>query len=285
MASYLLCTDLDRTLLPNGQAPEEPLARRRFALVAQNPEVAIAYVTGRDLGLVESAISEFQIPIPNFIIGDVGASIYHARPTGWEPDSDWHQAIASDWQGKSWQTLLPHLNAFNDLRIQDNQGITHCPHKLSFYTKSKERPEALLEGVQNLLNDVGFTSRIIWSYDEILECGLLDVLPASVSKYHAIEFIREKMAISRERCFFSGDSGNDLEVLESDIPSVLVANGTSDVRHLAIKNSRLMGNDEKLHLAQFIDDQNNGNYASGILQGLEHFFPELYRANPLEELR
>ena len=38
----LICTDLDRTLLPNGSQPESPLARPRFRALAARPEVSIA---------------------------------------------------------------------------------------------------------------------------------------------------------------------------------------------------------------------------------------------------
>lgn len=285
MENYLLCTDLDRTLLPNGQAPEDPLARRRFGLVAQMPNVSLAYVTGRDIALVEAAIAEYQIPVPDYIIGDVGASIYHATDNGWEPDSQWHQSLAHHWQDKSWQALLPIIEDLKELQLQDNQTDNACPHKLSFFTKGESRPNDLLQRVEELLHEANFNSRIVWSFDETRDCGLLDVLPLGASKYHAIDFIRVQLKLDKEHCFFSGDSGNDLEVLESDIPAVLVANGTSDVRHLAIQNARTLGNSQKLYLAQAIDDQNNGNYASGILQGLEHFFPELYHSNPLEETR
>ena len=53
----LICTDLDRTLLPNGVQPESPGARRRFAALASRPEVTLVYVTGRHRALVEQAIS------------------------------------------------------------------------------------------------------------------------------------------------------------------------------------------------------------------------------------
>jgi hypothetical protein len=42
----LICTDLDRTLIPNGPAPESPGARERFARLAARPEMAPAYVSG-----------------------------------------------------------------------------------------------------------------------------------------------------------------------------------------------------------------------------------------------
>ena len=37
----LLCTDLDRTLIPNGREPESPEARPWFRRLAAEPEVAL----------------------------------------------------------------------------------------------------------------------------------------------------------------------------------------------------------------------------------------------------
>ncbi len=66
----LICTDLDRTLIPNGPQPESPGARRRFAILAERPEVTLAYVSGRHRALVEDAITTYRLPTP----GPVGRS-------------------------------------------------------------------------------------------------------------------------------------------------------------------------------------------------------------------
>ncbi|MCI5139086.1 MAG: haloacid dehalogenase, partial [Candidatus Electrothrix sp. AR1] len=51
----LVCTDLDRTLLPNGPQPESPGARPAFTALAEDPRVRIVYVTGRSICLTEEA--------------------------------------------------------------------------------------------------------------------------------------------------------------------------------------------------------------------------------------
>ena len=76
--ALLLCTDLDRTLLPNGNQPESPEARRRFASFAARPQVRLAYVTGRHLALIEKAIANYVLPRPHFVIADVGTSLYES---------------------------------------------------------------------------------------------------------------------------------------------------------------------------------------------------------------
>ena len=39
----LLCTDLDRTLIPNGAQPESPGARQRFAALVAHDDILLAY--------------------------------------------------------------------------------------------------------------------------------------------------------------------------------------------------------------------------------------------------
>ena len=68
----LLCTDLDRTVLPNGPQSESQGARTLFAALAARPEVTLAYVTGRDRHLVEQAIANYSLPHPDYVISDVG---------------------------------------------------------------------------------------------------------------------------------------------------------------------------------------------------------------------
>ena len=79
----LLCTDMDRTLLPNGRQPESPQARRLFQRLVGRESVVLAYVTGRHRALVEKAIDEYGIPVPDYVIGDVGTTIYEVREGGW----------------------------------------------------------------------------------------------------------------------------------------------------------------------------------------------------------
>jgi hydroxymethylpyrimidine pyrophosphatase-like HAD family hydrolase len=56
----LICTDLDRTLIPNGEQPESPQARPLFRQLVSHSQIILAYVTGRDKMLVQEAIAEYE---------------------------------------------------------------------------------------------------------------------------------------------------------------------------------------------------------------------------------
>ena len=74
---------------------------------------------------------------------------------------------------------------------------------------------------------------------------------------------------------FAGDSGNDLPVLTSDVPAVLVHNAADNVREQALSDARAAGTLDQLYLAQGGFMGMNGNYSAGIVEGVIHYRPDL----------
>ena len=123
LESLLICTDLDRTLIANGPQSESPAARQHFMTLAARPEVTLVYVSGRHRALVEQAITNYCLPLPDFVVGDVGTTIYHVGPQqDWQRQTDWEQEIALDWGGYS-HTELKQL--LQDLPEQELSLQTH----------------------------------------------------------------------------------------------------------------------------------------------------------------
>ncbi len=115
----LVCTDLDRTLLPNGREPESPGARKWFKKLAALPDVTLAYVTGRDQQLVRDAIREYDLPIPHFVLADVGSSIYVCSDREWISFPGWQAHIAQGWEQTTQSRLVLLLDEFPELRLQE----------------------------------------------------------------------------------------------------------------------------------------------------------------------
>jgi HAD superfamily hydrolase (TIGR01484 family) len=271
-ANLLICTDLDRTLIPNGPQPESPAARPLFSALTRREEVSLAYVSGRHRGLVLEAIVEYGLPMPDFVIGDVGTSLYRVESdSDWTPRADWEAHIGTDWAGASVEDLKGLLSGVPHLRLQEpsKQGR----FKLSFYAPEDADSAELVAEAQGRLADQRIRASLIWSVDETVGVGLLDVLPERATKYHAVEFLVGQEGYAIESTVFSGDSGNDLEPLTSPLPAVLVANAHPAVREEAVRVSSERGLAERLYCAKGGFLGMNGNYAAGILEGVAHYHP------------
>ena len=270
-ARLLLCTDLDRTLLPNGEQPESTSARTRFAALARLPMITLAYVTGRDRALVKDAIYNYRLPQPDYAITDVGTRIYRIEQDDWQPWPQWETEINHDWGTLDWQQLRDLFRNLPELRLQETRK--QKTHKLSFYVSLDADREALLAVMQSRLAEQGVRASLTWSIDEPAAIGLLDVLPACATKLHAIEFLATQTGFKLTEILFAGDSGNDLPVLSSAIPSVLVANAGAEVREAAQAQAVAAGHADALYIARGGFLGMNGNYSAGIVEGLAHFYP------------
>jgi HAD superfamily hydrolase (TIGR01484 family) len=285
LSKLLVCTDLDRTLIPNGTQPESDSARGYFKYLVAQPQVTFAYVTGRHLELVEQAIADYDLPKPNFIIADVGSSLYQQNhqpeqqlvPSDyWQRVKSWDDHLAVDWQQKTalelaeWVTNIEHCH----LQEAEKQGL----HKLSLYIDLDAEIDAVIAQVKEKFAATHLQANFIWSIDEQADIGLLDILPSCANKYQAIAFLMEHQAFSLENTIFSGDSGNDRDVLVSPINSVLVANAHMELKQdlscALEKEERESGkNRSSLYIAQGNFLGMNGNYSAGIIEGIYHYFP------------
>jgi sucrose-6F-phosphate phosphohydrolase len=265
---FLLCTDLDRTLIPNGVQPESPTAKELFQRLVDRKESTLAYVTGRHRALIEQAIAEYDLPEPDFIIADVGTTIYHVDSTGWEQWENWEAQIATDWKGFKHDDVYLLLNVFPVLKLQEKEKQNR--YKLSFYIPLETDSRHLISEMDTRLKLAGIKANLIWSIDEAKGIGLLDVLPASANKLHAIRFLMQQNDFTLENTVFAGDSGNDLDVLLSNIPAVLVANAGAEVRNHAAN-----ANTDTFYVAKGGYLGMNGNYSAGILEGVAHYLPEV----------
>ncbi|MGR8934965.1 MAG: HAD-IIB family hydrolase [Gammaproteobacteria bacterium] len=268
----LICTDLDRTLLPNGSQTESSQARAYFARLAARQEVTLAYVSGRHRALVEDAVREYRLPLPDWVVGDVGTTIYCIRNGIWQHWDAWEADIAADWRGLQSNALRPLFADLASLRLQEE--VKQNRHKLSFYVPLQSDVNALQREMAKRLEANKLAASLIYSVDETAATGLLDVLPARATKLHAVEFLMREQGFDYGDTVFAGDSGNDLPVLASRIPSVLVANAAAEVAEQAQALARQYGTSAALYLAQGGFLGMNGNYSAGILEGVAHFLPD-----------
>ncbi len=269
----LLCTDMDRTVIPNGTQSETPGAREWFRRLCGDERICLVYATGRDEHLARQAITEYQLPVPDFAITDVGSMLYRITGDNWDSVDLWQQTIAPDWHGRLHADLKRALAPIDQLELQEQSKQNHF--KLSYYLNLNAQSHAIMARMEAVLENLGVAATLIWSVDEAAHVGLIDVLPKSADKLNALSFIARYLGYDETELLFAGDSGNDLAVLESRIPAVLVANGQSEVRETALQRAASKGFAQRLYLAGPDGWPGNGNYCSGVIQGILHFYPEL----------
>jgi len=273
---WLLCSDLDRTLIPNGAQPESSNARHFFKQLIKQQEISLAYVTGRDKKLVNQAITYYDLPKPDFVIADVGATIYklvkQKNDIQWQVWQEWEDFFRNDWKGRTNQEIERLFKDISQLRKQEISK--QKTYKLSYYVPLYIDREALLEKMKARLHDADIEAELIWSIDEPSGIGLLDVMPRHATKRFAIEFLMKKNNFDHSNTFFAGDSGNDLDALISPVKSILVANAHEDVKIIIQKMLSEQKQKKLLYIAQGGFKNMNGNYSAGVLEGLFYYEPE-----------
>lgn len=262
----ILATDLDRTLLPNGRWPADAGAIELFNELTRASDVLLVYVTGRNLALTEAAIRDYGVRYPDVLCGDVGSTIRRHEDGRWRDDPGWarHVRAASPrWDANRVREAVASIAGLRE------QEAEHCnPFKQSYYADHGRR-EAILRAVDGAVRG-RFDEAIVYSYDSESGAGLLDFLPASATKRTSLTYVASVAGVTPEEVVFCGDSGNDSEALTAGFRGVLVRNAdeqlVAEVRSAMARDPTL-----EVYFATGGFRGLNGYYASGVLEGAQHY--------------
>lgn len=270
--TLLLCTDMDRTVIPNGAAPEAANARQRFHAFCEQEHVILMYVTGRHLALMQNAIEQYQLPEPDYVVTDVGTQIYHRANNAWVTVDEWQTEMHQAWHTLGAKDIMSWLTQIEGLTLQEEEKQN--TYKVSYYADLTLGEEGRYrQQIEKHLLRLDLPYNMIWSIDEEKNCGLVDLLPSNASKLHALAFMQSYLNIEHDRIVFAGDSGNDLPVLTSHFQSVLVANATDELKAQALQQAKENGFEQAFYQAENRQGH-EGNYAAGVLQGVRHYLPD-----------
>ncbi|WP_338063075.1 HAD-IIB family hydrolase [Wenzhouxiangella limi] len=270
-ARYLLCSDLDRTLIPNGPQAESPGARERLRALVEHHAICVVYVTGRNRALVEQAVAQFDLPWPDAVIGDVGTRIWSTFDQRWTTWSQWDELIRRNWTEQVRERAGAHAESVGALQRQPEECQT--AYKLSYFCPARALAETAARLKSAFAADA-LPAAIIASLDETTDQGLIDILPDKATKRGAIEMVMGAWGFAHWATVCAGDSGNDLPFLTSALQAVLVANATESVREQALSMAQAQGQIDNLYLARGGPGGMNGNYAAGVIEGFAHYVPE-----------
>ena len=241
-----------------------------FELIKKN-NLKLIYVTGRNLSLFKEAVKEYGIIYPDYLISDTGAVVYNNEGGKMIINIQWTNHLKENAVNWNRELMIKEIELLNELRMQEES--VQNEYKISYYLDSKKNKEKVLYFIKKVLKKYKIESEVIFSFDPLKNnVGLIDILPNIATKIAALEFVRKNcLKFKKENIIYCGDSGNDILPLTFGYKSVVVKNAPQSVK----KEIKKIANKKKIgDLIYFCKGNNsgNGNYSSGIIEGIEYFF-------------
>ena len=232
----LLATDLDGTFLAGSHEDKQ----RLYQLINSQPEIKLAFVTGRGLEVVLPLLDDPSIPVPDYIICDVGATVVDGRNR--KPLQPLQANIDRRWPGE--RIVADAMADFPAIERQEVPQQRRC----SYFCNEAAVTAEIEQTAKQLGCEVLFSAE-----------RYLDILPQGISKGSTLTALVDhlKDELEAEDVLVAGDTLNDLSMYQHGFTGVCV--GESEPALLA-------ATEDMPHVLQ---SEQPG--CGGILEALGHF--------------
>ncbi|WP_018410027.1 glucosylglycerol-phosphate synthase [Methyloversatilis thermotolerans] len=209
----LIATDLDGTFL----AGDTEARQKLYQHIATDPDITLVFVTGRGLEAVLPILSDPAIPVPHYVISDVGATVVDGRTR--QAVQPLQADIDAQWPGE--QVVAEALQGFPGLRRQEVPQQRRC----SYFCEAS----ALTEELHRIADSLGCD--VLYSADRYL-----DFLPRGINKGSTLKQLVHHLGMDPQKVLVAGDTLNDLSMFEQGFKGVCV--GESEPALLAATTDR-----------------------------------------------
>lgn len=200
----LLATDLDGTFL--GGSIDDRL--KLYQIIKENRDIQLVFVTGRGLESVIPLLNDPTIPIPQYIIADVGATVCDGATLA-AIDEIQHEIE------RNWPSVYELQEAFSAIPSLVYQGVPQ-QRRCSYYYDENTN----LVKVHAIAEQKGCD--VVTSVDKYL-----DILPKGVNKGSTLKKLVAHLEISARDVLVAGDTLNDLSLFQTGYQGVAV--GESEI--------------------------------------------------------
>ncbi|KKN50534.1 hypothetical protein LCGC14_0631870 [marine sediment metagenome] len=231
---FLAC-DIDGTLTgcPDGAA--------RFAAWAAHRRMPFAVATGRSISEARVILANWDLPEPDLFITAVGSEIHR-------PDASGRLHLCQDYAAhldEGWDRAAA-LAVIATSGVPLQAEIEQRRWKLACFGDATQA-----QILRDAFAAAGIAARIIDSHGR-----LIDILPPAGGKAAAIGFAAARFGLDLGDCIAAGDSGNDIDMLQTCGSAILVSNALPEVGGLTDAAG--------LYRCRT-------PHANGVLEGLAHF--------------
>lgn len=251
---------MDGTVIPLDDRPERKQEIVAFSdALHEQSGLVLAYATGRDLQRVLQGIAEWKLPEPDWLICDVGTSLYHRDDGEWQLSDAYRSEMAARFGGHTAHDVARVLEGYPE---QDASRQTEFKH--SYVFPVEDEPEKQLPEIEQMLKKAGIRTELVYSVDVYSGEAFLDVLPAGVAKDYAVHFLLRKLQLKTEQVVYAGDSGNDEHAFKSGLQGIVVNNADPT---LIDELKKWADTDEKRDHLFFASEP----FIAGVQEGCRHF--------------
>jgi len=257
----ILVTDLDGTLIPLTDNAENTEALLSLNKEHNQNKFKLIFATGRSYNSVIKAIETLHLPTPEWMICDVGTSIYQNIGGRFERLQDYETHLADKVGIDNRASIESSLHTIAQLELQEPGSQQRF--KIS-YQCAGEDLQPLVGQINQLLQTKSWPLACMGSIDPFLDKGLIDILPVGVNKSYAVLWLSAYAHFNADEVIYAGDSGNDYAALIAGFRAILVANASTGLAEQVQQGLKKI---EKLDYLF----QANKVATSGVLEGCEYF--------------
>ena len=261
IATRVLATDLDGTLIPLPGNEDNKTALEGIRNARNSRQLGLVFATGRHFDSVLDVMREQVLPTPDWIVCDVGTSIYHRTQETFLRYAPFESDLAEQTQGTDRDAIESVLAHVEGLTLQS--GERQQRFKISFDCPS-ERTEPLAALINQRLSEKNMPFACLASIDPFQNHGLLDVLPVRASKASALIWLATHADFQPDEVVFAGDSGNDLAALTCGFRAIVVSNAAPGLAGQVNHDLAARGLADRCFQA-------TRPATSGVLEGIRHF--------------
>lgn len=256
----LFVSDIDNTLIPQLDK-QDPRVLEEFGNLLRQHDITFAYASGRHLQLILDSIAQEHLPVPDYIISNVGTMIHSHSNGDWQIEKAYDDLLSQQWH--SLRGIQIH-NLLTDISYLERQEPeVQFDFKQSYYVDTSVPDSQVVDDVEKALKQHHIQAKVMYSVDQVKKIGLVDVLPARSGKDGALMYLADKFAMRPADVVFAGDSGNDITALSCGAKGILVANAREQVKEILKKVLQEKHLREQVYFSK-------AKYVAGVVEGLKH---------------
>ena len=234
--SLVLATDLDGTFLGGSDRQRSQLYEY---IKSQREQILLVFVTGRSLNMIRELFDFPGFPRPNYIIGDVGTTIF---------DGNTFQPVSAvqNWVSQVWNNANDRVKQL----LENEPGLELQPlnpdYRVAYYYQADKFQSSTIDKITTAGFDCIMSDK-----------RFLDVMPKGVSKGPTLLKLMETLNLDLDRVVTAGDTLNDLSLFATGLKSIAVGNA----------EPKLV---EKIPTMENVYHSSEPG-AAGILEGLKYY--------------